>query len=201
MRHRRATRRLGRNLSGKKALIRSLLRALLISERISTTCVKAKEASSFADRLISLGKKNTSTARKTAIEILGSKLLINKLFNDIAPRYGNRNGGYTRVIQLSNRKGDGAKMAFLELTERKIVEKKVKKSADKKETQKEAAALEKKEERPLPKKEEKAVPQAPPRPVAIKEKPEEKKGKERFKSEKGKLRKNFFKDFFRRKSI
>ena len=122
MRHRRAVRKLGRNTSNRKALLRSLMISLLTHERIFTTHAKAKEASSIADRLITLGKKNTSTSKKTAISVLGSKQLINKLFDEISPRFAKRAGGYTRVLQLATRKGGGAKMALLELTERKVVE-------------------------------------------------------------------------------
>jgi large subunit ribosomal protein L17 len=199
MRHRRATKKLNRTASNRKALMRSLSRSLLISERISTTYAKAKEASILADRLITLGKRNTITSKKTAISLLGSKELINKLFNDIAPRFAGRKGGYTRVMQLGTRKGDGAKTALLELTERKIEEKPSKKKAAKKE--KEA----KKEGKPAPKKEERphvTPPKAATKPE--KEKLEEEKGRERAKSEKDKLQKGFFKGlrrYFRRKSF
>ena len=204
MRHRKAGKKLGRNTSSRKALMRSLLRGLIISERIKTSYVKAKEASSLADKLISLGKKNTITAKKTAIETLGSKEFINRLFDEIAPRYANRNGGYTRVLQLARRKGDGAKMALLELTERKVVEKPEKKKTTKKEPEeKKKATAEEKKQAP---KDQKTTPPAPQKeaPDAVKEKMEEVKGKEQVKTEKKKLGKGFFKDirrYFRRKSI
>ena len=218
MRHRRATRKLSRNTSNRKALLRSLAKSLIINERISTTYAKAKEASSLADRLINLGKINTITSKKTAISILGSKMLINKLFNDIAPRFAGRKGGYTRVLQLAPRKGDGAKMALMELTERRIVEKPSTKKPVKRakevpgggvegkevEAKKPLPKEEKKKEEPIPK--EKPPSAVPPKaaPISTKEKLEEEKGKERAKSEKEKLQKGFFKGlrrYFRRKSF
>jgi large subunit ribosomal protein L17 len=219
MRHRKAVKRLSRNTSNRKALLRSLARGLIISERISTTYVRAKEASSLADKLINLGKKNTITSKKTAISILGSKMLINRLFNEIAPRYANRKGGYTRILQLAPRKGDGAKMALLELTERKIVEKPLTKKSDKK-TKEEKK--EKELDKPIPKaekkelgkptpKEEKPLPTTPPKTAPVttkekidKEKLDEEKSKERAKSEKEKLQRGFFKGlrhYFQRKSF
>lgn len=219
MRHRRAVRRLSRNTSNRKALLRSLIRGLIISERISATYVRAKEASSLADKLITLGKRNTITSKKTAISMLGSKMLINRLFNEVAPRYANRKGGYTRILQLAPRKGDGAKMALLELTERKIVEKpltkksekKVKEEKKEKESEKPIPKAEKKElGKPAPK-EEKPLPTTPPKTTPVttkervdKEKLDEEKSKERAKSEKEKLQRGFFKGlrhYFQRKSF
>ena len=194
MRHRRAVNKLGRNTSNRKALMRSLVRSLFISERISTNYVKAKEASSLADKLISLGKKNTITSKKTAIEILGSKELINKLFDDIAPRYASRNGGYTRVLQTVHRKGDGSKMGLLELTERVVIEKtSTKKSLKKeKEGKPDLPAKEKKES-------DKAGEPESQQPGGAKEKV-----KDYAKSKKDKHGKGFFKDlrqYFKRKSM
>jgi len=223
MRHRRNTRRLSRNTPGRKALLRSLIRSLLISERISTTHAKAKEASSLADRVITLGKRNTITSKKTAISILGSKQLINKLFGDIAPRFVNRKGGYTRIFQLAPRKGDGAKMAILELTERRIIEKPTTKKPEK---QKKEEALKsevppktgeserkikeaKKEppkrdiSKPISKEERPAPPK--PAPMPPKERVDEERDKGgRAKTEKGKYKRQFFtglKRYFRRKTI
>ena len=188
MRHRRKTKKLSRNTSNRKALLRSLVTSLMAYERISTTLQKAKEASSLADKLITLGKKNTITANKTAISILGSKLLINKIFDDIAPRFASRQGGYTRVLRLALRKGDGAQMSILELTERKIVEKKAPKKKEKGAKEEPGKAgqgkAEEKPHAPTPKKEA---------PIVIKEKIDEEKGKEKAKSEKGKLEKGFLK--------
>lgn len=208
MRHRKLSRKIGRTTSGKKALLRGLVSNLLINERIKTTYVKAKEASSLADRIIRLGKINTPTSKKTAISILGSKVLINKLFNDIAPRFAARHGGYTRVLLVAPRKGDGAKMALLELTERKAAEKAEAKKA-KKERKETKKALPKevvgKKEKPAPE-EEKHPSAIQPKAVTkqTKEKLEEEKEKEHAKSKEERLRKGFFKGlrhYFRRKSF
>ncbi|MBN1871144.1 MAG: 50S ribosomal protein L17 [Candidatus Omnitrophica bacterium] len=207
MRHRRNTQRLSRGASGRKALLRSLVRGLFISERITTTYVKAKEASSLADRLITLGKNNTITSKKTAISILGSKELINRLFDDIAPRYGSRQGGYTRVLQLPPRRGDGAKMALLELTEKKIEKKKpVPQKEDKKKEEKPSGQVAKEvgaEKKTAAEKPKHAI---PPKAVSQESKDLQdiKKQKEKTKTEKEKEKPRFFKDlkrYFRRKSM
>lgn len=204
MRHRRKTQKLSRNATNRRALLRSLVRNLIIHEQITTTYKKAKAASSLADKLISLGKAKTITAKKNAISILGSKELINKLFDDIAPRFVNRNGGYTRVLHFSVRHGDGASTAILELTERKIVEKKTKGKEPKKAKDKKDAAVTQKEEKARPEA-EKAKPHIPPKPTmtATKEKLEEERGREKAKSEQEKLQHGFLKGlrgYFRRKS-
>jgi len=204
MRHRRKTHKLSRNATNRKALLRSLVRSLFMHEQISTLYKKAKAASSLADKLISLGKRNTITAKKNAISILGSKEMINKLFDDIAPRFASRKGGYTRVLHLSTRHGDGATTAILELTERKIVEKKTKVKEAKKAKEEKKAALPPKEEKGRPGA-EKAKPHIPPKAVmtATKEKTEEERIKEKTKSEQEKLQQGFLKGlrgYFRRKS-
>lgn len=216
MRHRRRSKKLSRNTSNRKALLRSLVRGLIISERISTSYAKAKEASVLVDKLISLGKRNTITSKKTAISVLGSKMLINKLFDDIAPRFAGRKGGYTRVLQLVSRKGDGAKMALLELTERRIAEKPSPKKPEKRPKEVPARGKAEETKKALPKEEkvlEKSIPKEekppaaiPPEaaPISTKEKLEEEKGRERAKSEKEKLQKGFLKGlrrYFRRKSF
>lgn len=200
MRHRRATKKLSRNTSNRKALLRSLVTNLMLHERISTTHKKAKEASSLADRLITQGKQNTITSKKNVISMLGSKSLINKLFEDIAPRFMNRKGGYTRILRLAPRKGDGAPMAILELTERKVIEKpKVKKKGKQQKEKEGAVKLEKKEKgaagKPEKPKEEKPHTPMPSKeaPIKTKEKFDEEKGKEKAKSEKDKLKKGFLK--------
>ena len=191
MRYRRKTDKLARNTTQRKALLRSLVRSLFLYEQITTTYRRGKVASSLADKLITLGKDNTITAKKTAISILGSKELINKIFGDIAPRFAKRHGGYTRVLRLMPRAGDGAEMAILELTERKIVEKKAKTKEAKKpkeEKKPHAAPIEEK---------------AHPATTATKEKAEEEKIKEKAKSEGQKLQQGFLKGlrgYFRRKS-
>lgn len=206
MRHRRNTHKLSRNATNRKALLRNLVRSLIIHERIITTYKKAKAASSLADKLISLGKAKTITAKKNAISILGSKELINKLFDEIAPRFVSRNGGYTRVLHFSVRPGDGASTAVLELTERKIVDKKAKEKGPKKAKEKKEADMPEKEENAQAQDAEKAKPRAVPPKSAMttaKEKLEEKRGREKAKSEQEKLQHGFLKGlrgYFHRKS-
>lgn len=121
MRHRRRTQRLSRSGSERDALLRSLLRGLFVSQRIETTLAKAKEAKRLADKLITLGKQDGLHSKRRVFAILQDRDLTTKLFKEIAPLFKNRNGGYTRIIRSGVRKGDGAQLAILELTEKKIV--------------------------------------------------------------------------------
>ena len=118
MRHLKSGRKLNRSTPHRKALIRNLLKALVQREQIQTTDAKAKELRRWADRLITLGKKDTLHARRLAYAQLGSRLLVARLFDNIAPRFQNRAGGYTRVIKLGPRRGDAAPISLIELTER-----------------------------------------------------------------------------------
>jgi len=117
------TRDLGRNRSWRKATVRSLAQALLRRERIKTTQAKAKEAQRLTERLITLGKKGTLSARRQAASLLGDPDLVRRLFSEVAPRFQNRSGGYTRILHDGFRTGDGAEMAFIELVERAPEEK------------------------------------------------------------------------------
>jgi large subunit ribosomal protein L17 len=119
MRHRKKTDKFSRPRAQRKALIRSLVRALFIYERIKTTPRKAKAASSKADELISLAKRNNLHSRRLAYSFLQDHKLIKKLFEDIGPRFKNTPGGCTRIMDLGYRKGDGAKLSVLELTQLK----------------------------------------------------------------------------------
>ncbi len=116
MRHRKKNLKLSRSHSQKKALIKSLLRAVVINERITTTTEKAKYLRTDVDRLITLSKKNTLSSRRLAYQRLGDHILVKKLFDDIGPRFVNIQGGYSRVLTLGHRKGDGASMSLFELT-------------------------------------------------------------------------------------
>jgi large subunit ribosomal protein L17 len=116
MRHLKAGRKLGRNASHRLALMRNLTRALFEHERIVTTVEKAKEARRFAEKLITLAKRGSLHARRLALQRLPDRDVIAKLFDDIAPRFHDRPGGYTRVIKRHERRlGDGGRTAFLEL--------------------------------------------------------------------------------------
>ncbi|MBN1913835.1 MAG: 50S ribosomal protein L17 [Candidatus Omnitrophica bacterium] len=128
MRHAKAKNRLNRFTSFRRATIISMARNLLIHQRIRTTKAKAKAASPLVEKLISLGKNNSLAAKRYAYKILGEHRLVSFLFSDIAPRFSNRNGGYTRILNLGTRRGDSAKLVLFELTEIKEKEKKPKKA-------------------------------------------------------------------------
>ncbi len=118
MRHRKKGRQLGRKTKHRWALFRSLVTALLDQERIETTEAKAKEVRGFAERMITLGKEGTLPARRRALGFLRSKEVVSKLFGDVASRFRNRPGGYTRIIKTRRRVGDGAEMVAIELVSR-----------------------------------------------------------------------------------
>lgn len=131
MRHQRNTKRLGRNRAERKALVENLVMSLLNYQQIKTTLPKAKVAKRLADRVIQLGKTDTLSARRRVFSYLQDHTLTSRLFKEVAPRFKSRNGGYTRILQLQRRKGDGAQMALLELTEKEIKVKETKKTAKK----------------------------------------------------------------------
>lgn len=124
MRHAKRKHRLNRFTSWRKATLVSLAKSLILYQSIKTTKAKAKAVQSLSERLISLAKQNTLAAKRRAFSILGEHRLVNALFNDIAVRFKERNSGFTRIIQLGNRRGDCASMAVLELTEIKKIERK-----------------------------------------------------------------------------
>lgn len=117
MRHRKKGRQLGRNTKHRWALFRNLATALLEHERIETTEAKAKELRGIADKLITLGKDGSLHARRQALQVLRTKEAVAKLFNDVAARYQNRSGGYTRIIRTRRRRGDAAELVAIELVE------------------------------------------------------------------------------------
>ncbi len=117
MRHRKAHRKLGRATDQRLALLRSLVASLFRHERIVTTVPKAKEARRLADRLITLAKRNDLAARRQVLRHLPNRDLVKHLFDEIAPRYEGRAGGYTRVVRAGVRRGDAAQMAALLLSD------------------------------------------------------------------------------------
>jgi large subunit ribosomal protein L17 len=119
MRHRIAGRPLGRNSSHRRALFRALVTSLFEHERIETTLPKAKEVRGFAEKMITLGKQGDLAARRRALAFIRKESVVKTLFSEIAPRFADRKGGYTRCMQTRRRVGDGAAMAILELTELK----------------------------------------------------------------------------------
>jgi len=118
MRHRKSGRQLGRNTHHRKALFRSLVTSLLEHERIETTEAKAKELRIVADRMITLGKEGSLHARRRAAAYIRAKSVVSKLFKDIAGRFSERKGGYTRLIKTRRRVGDAAPMVVIELVNR-----------------------------------------------------------------------------------
>jgi large subunit ribosomal protein L17 len=117
MRHAKKGRPLGSDASHTTAIKRGLARALFTNERIKTTETRAKEVRNLVDRIIGWGKRGDVHARRLAMAELGDKALVHKIFADIAPRYAERNGGYTRILKLGPRKGDAAPMVIMELVE------------------------------------------------------------------------------------
>jgi len=115
MRHHRAGRRLGRDASHRKALMRTLVTQFLDRERLITTVPKAKELRPFAEKIITLAKRETLHARRQALAVLRKKTVVSKLFDTLAPRFADRNGGYCRIVRLGVRKGDAAELAIIEL--------------------------------------------------------------------------------------
>lgn len=118
MRHRKKGRTLSRTASHKKATMRNMATALFRHERIETTTAKAKELRPYAERLITLARKGDLHARRLAARKISDREVLGKLFQDIGPRFEDRNGGYTRILKLGHRKGDAAEMALIELVDR-----------------------------------------------------------------------------------
>lgn len=115
MRHQKDVKKLGRTASHRHATLASLAAAVIAHKHIRTTTLKAKEARRFVERLITHAKKNTVAARRLVFSKLRRRSAVTELFNEIAPKFASRNGGYTRVIKLGQRKGDGAELSILEI--------------------------------------------------------------------------------------
>lgn len=115
MRHKKDHRHLSRRAEERIALMRSLSRALILNGRIKTTLPKAKEARRYVEKLVTLAKDGSLHSRRRALSMLPDKPVVKKLFNTVAPLLEDRNGGYTRIVNLPfHRRGDGASQAFLE---------------------------------------------------------------------------------------
>jgi large subunit ribosomal protein L17 len=117
MRHRRAGKKLGRDSAHRKALYSNLAGALIEHGRIKTTEAKAKAVKPFAEQMITLGKRGDLHARRLALAELRSQDVVHLLFADVAPRFAERPGGYTRIVKLGPRLGDAADMVYLELVD------------------------------------------------------------------------------------
>lgn len=117
MRHLKKGRKLGTDASHTNAIVRGLALAVFTNERIKTTETRAKEVRPLVDRVITWGKRGDLHSRRLAIAALGNKEIVYKVFDDVAPRFADRDGGYTRILKLGPRKGDAAPMVILELVE------------------------------------------------------------------------------------
>jgi large subunit ribosomal protein L17 len=117
MRHHRAGKKLGRDSAHRKALYANLAGALIEHGRIRTTEAKAKAVRPIAERMITLGRRGDLAARRRALAYLRSQDVVHKLFSDVAPRFAERPGGYSRIVKLGPRQGDSAEMVYLELVD------------------------------------------------------------------------------------
>src|SRR5881296_1990681 len=146
MRHKNAHRKLSRNTSHRRALLRNLVTDFLDHGRLMTTLPKAKEIRPLAEKMITLGKRDSLHARRLVQSYVMRETVAKKLFDTVAPKFADRNGGYTRIIKLGNRKGDGADMAIIELLGSELEVKKAERAEKEKEKQGKKVEKEKKEE-------------------------------------------------------
>lgn len=123
MRHRVFGRKLGRDVKARKALFKNLINALIEHQEVRTTEAKAKAIKGLVDKFVSRAKKKDLHSRRLVFSFLQNKKMVNKLFEEIGPRFGKRPGGFTRIIKLGRRKGDGAMMVKMEFVEGEIEEK------------------------------------------------------------------------------
>ena len=131
MRHKVAGWKLGRNTSHRRSLLRNLVTSLIIEERIETTLPKAKAMRPHVEKMITLGKRGDLSARRQAGAYLMTREAVSKLFDTVAPRFGDRNGGFLRIVRTGWQKGDGADKAFVELLgSEKLQEEKKQKRAE-----------------------------------------------------------------------
>src|SRR6202021_1215710 len=115
MRHRNAGFKLGRNTSHRRALLRNLVTSVIVEDRVETTVAKAKAVRPHVEKMITLGKKGDLRPRRQALSFLMTDTAVPRLFETVAPRYGDRQGGYLRIVRTGFQKGDGAEKAFIEL--------------------------------------------------------------------------------------
>ncbi|MBR3639608.1 MAG: 50S ribosomal protein L17 [Clostridia bacterium] len=121
------TRKLGRPTAHRNAMLRGMVTFLIENEQIETTVTRAKEVRSMAERMVTLGKKNTLAAKRQALAYITKREVVTKLFDVTAPRYADRNGGYTKIYKLGPRRGDGAEMALIRFVDVKFDKKDAKK--------------------------------------------------------------------------
>jgi large subunit ribosomal protein L17 len=153
MRHRNGGFKLGRNTSHRRALLRSLTTSVIVEDRVETTVAKAKAVRPHVEKMITLGKKGDLHARRQALSFLQTDKAVTRLFETVAPRYGDRQGGYLRIVRTGFQKGDGAEKAFIELlgAEKQIEDKRQKradiKAKKRKELDEQLEAAKKEEEK------------------------------------------------------
>lgn len=131
MKHLVKRKKLRRNTAHRRALLRNLVTSFLEKERIRTTLAKAKAARPLAEKMITLAKKNTLHARRQTLRFIYKEPVVNKLFEELGPRFSERPGGYTRIVKVGPRTGDGAEMAILELIGSEFKKKAKKKGKEK----------------------------------------------------------------------
>ncbi len=174
MRHQRKTIKLGRTAEHRKALLANQVCSLIEHQRIKTTLAKAKAVRPLAEKMVTLGKRGSIHARRTALATLRQKNAVKKLFDDIAPRSAERNGGYTRIVKLGQRKSDSAAMAFIEWVDAaQVVEEK---AADEKKAKRKEAEPSAKQKEPALQQKEPAMKEEEPTPSPAEE-PQPKKRK------------------------
>ena len=118
------TRKLGRPTAHRNAMLRGMVTLLLENGQVETTLTRAKEVRSMAEKMITLGKKNTLASRRAALAYITKEDVVTKVFNELAPMYAERNGGYTQIFKLGPRRGDGAEMAIVRLIAEEKADKK-----------------------------------------------------------------------------
>lgn len=174
MRHQKKTIKLGRTAAHRKALLANQICSLIEHQRIKTTLAKAKAVRPLAEKMVTLGKRGSIHARRTALATLRQKNAVKKLFDDIAPRSAERNGGYTRIVKLGQRKSDSAAMAFIEWVDAaQVVEEK---AADEKKAKRKEAEPSAKQKEPALQQKEPAMKEEEPTPSPAEE-PQPKKRK------------------------
>jgi large subunit ribosomal protein L17 len=138
MRHQKSGKKLKRDISGRRALLRGLVTNVIEEERITTTVPKAKAAKPLVERMITLAKQDSLHARRQAASFLLKPDAVKKLFEKLGPRFNQRNGGYTRIVKVGWRKGDGAETAMLELVGSELVKRAAERAKRREERLKEA---------------------------------------------------------------
>ncbi len=171
MRHQKKTVKLGRTAEHRKALLANQVCSLIEHQRIKTTLAKAKAVRPLAEKMVTLGKKGSLHARRTALATLRQADAVKKLFSDIAPRAAERNGGYTRIIKLGQRKSDSAPVALIEWVDAPLI-------TDEAETDEKTTAAKKTKAAKSPSKPEKASKETEAKPARKKKEPKAEKSEE-----------------------